>query len=79
MKNRFRISSGALALTLMLLFSAVAFGHTASASMANPNTSASAMVGGRNEHWRKRRHRRHMRRQVRRERRGMRRELKKNP
>ena len=67
MKTRFRTISGALALTVMLLFSAVAFAH-ANTSGANPNMSASAMPSARFERWKNRRHRRHMRREIRRER-----------
>ena len=76
MKNSFKTMSGALALTFMLLFSAVAFAHTGNTSMANPNMSASEMSSARKEGWRVRRHRRHMRRLVRRERRAVRRETK---
>ena len=78
MKTRFKTMSGALALTFMLLFGAVAFAHTANTSVANPNVSAAEMPSARNERWRKRHHRRHMRREVRRERREMRRKPKEN-
>lgn len=78
MKTRFHTMSGALALTFMLLFGAVAFAHTANTSVANPNMSASEMPSARNERWKNRRHRRHMRRGIRRERREMRRERKNN-
>ena len=49
MKNRFKTISGALALTFMLLFGAVAFAHTSNTSMANPNVSAAEMPSARNE------------------------------
>jgi len=78
MKTRFKTMSGALALTFTLLFSAVAFAHTANTSVANPTMSASAMPAARNNPWKKWRHRRHMRREVRRERREMKREKKEN-
>jgi hypothetical protein len=68
MKTRFKTMSGALALTLMLLFSAVAFAHTANTSMAKPNVSAAEMPSAHNER-KNRRHRRHLRRKLRRERR----------
>ena len=58
MKNRFKIMSGALALTFMLLVGAVAFAHPAKTSMANPNMSSFGMPGARNDRW-KRHHRRH--------------------
>ncbi len=75
MKIRFRTMSGALALTVMLLFSAVAFGHTATASAGNAKAGAAET---RNERWKKRHHRRHMRRVYRRERREMKREKNEN-
>lgn len=78
MKNRFKTISGALALTFMLLFGAVAFAHTSNTSMANPNVSAAEMPSARNERRKNRRHRRHMRRMARRENREMRREMKEN-
>ena len=78
MKNRFKTMSGALALTFMLLFGAVAFAHTSNTSMANPNMSAAEMPSARNERYKNWRHRRHMRRVARRENREMRREMKKN-
>ena len=71
MKNRFKTMSGALALTFMLLFSAVAFAGTTNPKMANPNTSSAGLVSARNERrWIRhhRRHRRHMRSEARRER-----------
>ena len=78
MKNRFKTMSGALALTFMLLFGAVAFAHTTNTSMANLNRSASEKSSARNERLklRRRHHRRrhHMRRwekrEMRRERKG---------
>lgn len=76
MKTRFKTLSGALALTFMLLFGAVAFGRTANASVANPNMSASEMPSARNERWKYRRHRRHMRHETRREKQWMKRERK---
>ena len=75
MKTRFKTMSGALALTFMLLFGAVAFAHTANTSVANPNMSASEMPSARNDRW-KNRHRRHHMRRVRREKREMKREKK---
>jgi len=72
MKNRIKTISGALALTFMLLFGAVAFAGTANASMANPNNSAEGLASARNDRlWmsnhRHREYRRHMRRERRRE------------
>ena len=76
MKTRFKTLIGALALTFMLLFGAVAFGRTANASVGNPNMSASAAPSARNERWKNRRHRRYMRHETRREKRWMKRERK---
>jgi hypothetical protein len=73
MRTRFKTMSGALALTFMLLFGAVAFAHAANTSVPNPTMSASEMPAARNDRWKHRRHRRHMRRVVRRERREMKR------
>jgi hypothetical protein len=72
MKNRFKTMSGALALTFMLLFGAVAFAGTASASVAIPNNSAEGLSSARNDrlwdnHHRHHEYRRHMRRERRRE------------
>lgn len=78
MKNRFKTISGALALTFMLLFGAVAFAHTSNTSMANPNMGSAEMPSARNERYKNWRHRRHMRRVARRENREMRREMKEN-
>lgn len=80
MKNRFKAMSGALALTFMLLFSAVAFAHTTNTSMTKPSMNAPGTPYARNERWRRshRRHRRHLRRMAHRENRVLRRELKKN-
>ena len=78
MKTRFKLISSALALTFMLLFSAVAFAHAANTSVPNPTMSASEMPAARNQRWKHRRHRRHMRHMVRRERREMKREQKKH-
>jgi hypothetical protein len=79
MKNRFKAMSGALALTFMLLFSAVAFAHTTNTSTGNPNMSAPGMPSADNQRWkhrRHRRHRRHLRRMAHSENRQLRRELK---
>jgi hypothetical protein len=73
MKNRFKTISGALALTFVLLFGAVAFAHTSNAIVANPNLSSLGMPWARNERWKNRRHRRHMHRMARHENREMRR------
>ena len=64
MKNRFKIMSGALALTFMLIFGAVAFAHT-NTSMANANMSSEGQQLARKERWERRRHRRHHRRDMR--------------
>jgi hypothetical protein len=66
MKNRFKTMSGALALTFMLLFGAVAFAHTTNTSMANANISSAGQTSARNERENIRRHRRHHRRDLRR-------------
>lgn len=61
MKNRFKTISGALALTFMLLFGAVAFAHTNNAGIANPNTGSTGVPSKDNQQWKWRRHRRHHR------------------
>lgn len=82
MKNRFRTMSGALALTFMLLFGAVAFAHTTNASMASPNLSSAPKQLARDIRQDIRRHRRHHHRHMqglaRRENQEMRREVKRN-
>ena len=80
MKNRFKTMSGALALTLMLIFSAVAFAHTGKASMGSPNLSSAPKQLARNVRRDIRRHRRHHRHHrrnaIRKENQEMRRDMK---
>jgi hypothetical protein len=83
MKNRFKTMSGALALTFILLFGAVAFAHATNRSIANPIMSSAGLPSAGNERRNIRRHRRHhrhrhMRRLAHRENREMRREMKEN-
>lgn len=76
MRTRFKTISGALALTVMLLFSAVAFARTGNMNAAKPNMGSPEMPSARNDRWKKRRHRRHMRHTIRHERRELKRERK---
>jgi hypothetical protein len=82
MKNRFRTMGGALALTFMLLFGAVAFARTTNANMASPNLSSAPKQLERNIRQDIRRHRRHHHRHMqaltRRDNQEMRRELRRN-
>jgi len=79
MKTRFKTMSGALALTFMLLFGAVAFARTTNASMASPNLSSAPQQLGRDIRRDTRRHRRHHRHMLaRRENRETRREVKRD-
>jgi len=59
MKNKFKTTISALALTFMLLFSAAAFAHTTNASMGNPNMSSVGTPSASKQGLWIRRHRRH--------------------
>ena len=59
MKNRFKATVSALALTFMLLFGAAAFASTANASTGNPNMGFGGAAAARDQRWELRHHRRH--------------------